>query len=82
MKALQLRPMALGIAALIIGAIIAILVGIVIIGGIKKIGRVSERLVPAMIVFYICATLIIILEKIHPIPAYTDSRLSPVKSSS
>ena len=37
----------------VIGALIAILVGMVIIGGIKKIGHVSEKLVPAMIVFYV-----------------------------
>jgi AGCS family alanine or glycine:cation symporter len=52
----------------IIGAIIAILVGVVIIGGIKKIGRVSEKLVPAMIIFYICAALFVILANISRIP--------------
>lgn len=51
-----------------IGAIIAILVGMVIIGGIKKIGHVSEKLVPAMIVFYIFFALWVIFANIEKIP--------------
>jgi len=53
----------------IIGAIIALLVGMVIIGGIKKIGHVSEKLVPAMIVFYIFFALWVILANVDQIPA-------------
>jgi AGCS family alanine or glycine:cation symporter len=53
----------------IIGVIIAILVGVVIIGGIKKIGHVSEKLVPAMIFFYIFFALWVILANIDQIPA-------------
>jgi AGCS family alanine or glycine:cation symporter len=53
----------------IIGAIIALLVGMVIIGGIKKIGHVSEKLVPAMIVFYIFFALWVIIANIEQVPA-------------
>ena len=53
----------------IIGAAIAILVGLVIIGGIKKIGAVSEKVVPAMIIFYIVCALWIIIAKFTEIPA-------------
>ncbi|HHJ53707.1 MAG TPA: sodium:alanine symporter family protein [Caldithrix abyssi] len=53
----------------IIGALIALLVGLVIIGGIKKIGRVSEKLVPFMILFYIAAALIVIFANLDKIPA-------------
>jgi len=53
----------------VIGAIIALLVGIVIIGGIKKIGAVSEKLVPAMIFFYIFFSLWIIIADYDQIPA-------------
>jgi len=53
----------------IIGALIAILVGLVIIGGIKKIGSVSEKLVPAMIFFYVFFALWIILANIENVPA-------------
>ncbi|MCB0284533.1 MAG: sodium:alanine symporter family protein [Calditrichaeota bacterium] len=52
----------------IIGALIAILVGMVIIGGIKKIGHVSEKLVPAMIIFYIFFALWVILANVDQIP--------------
>lgn len=53
----------------VLGVVIAILVGAVIIGGIKKIGRVSERLVPSMIIFYIIAALIVIVANWESIPA-------------
>jgi len=52
----------------IIGLLIAVLVGIVIIGGIKKIGHVSEKLVPAMIFFYIFFALWVILANITLVP--------------
>lgn len=53
----------------VLGIIIALLVGAVIIGGIKKIGRVSEKLVPSMITFYIIAAMIVILANWESIPA-------------
>lgn len=52
----------------IIGAVIALLVGLVIIGGIKKIGHVSEKLVPAMIFFYIFFALWVIIADFARIP--------------
>jgi AGCS family alanine or glycine:cation symporter len=52
----------------IIGTVIAVLVGMVIIGGIKKIGQVSAKLVPAMIAFYIFFALWVILANISRIP--------------
>lgn len=53
----------------VLGAIVALLVGLVIIGGIKKIGHVSEKLVPTMIAFYIVAALVILVVNIDKIPA-------------
>lgn len=38
---------------LVIGIVIAIIVALVLLGGVKRIGRVSERLVPFMAVLYI-----------------------------
>ena len=49
-----------GSSGFIIGLGIAILVGIVIIGGIKRIATVTEKLVPMMAVIYIVACLIVI----------------------
>ncbi|MCV6630411.1 MAG: alanine:cation symporter family protein, partial [Flavobacteriaceae bacterium] len=45
----------------IIGIVFAILVGIVIIGGIKRIAKVTERVVPFMAVLYVLAALFIII---------------------
>lgn len=45
----------------IIGLIFAIFVGIVIIGGIKRIAKVTEKIVPFMAVLYVAAALFIIL---------------------
>ncbi len=48
-------------AGTIIGLVIAILVGVIIIGGIKRIASVTEKVVPFMAVLYIIACLYIIL---------------------
>ncbi len=48
-------------AGTIIGVVLAILVGIIIIGGIKRIASVTEKVVPFMAVLYIVACLYIIL---------------------
>jgi AGCS family alanine or glycine:cation symporter len=50
------------------GLIVAILVGVVIIGGIKSIARVTEKIVPFMAVLYLGAGLIIILINITALP--------------
>lgn len=50
------------------GIILAILVGIVIIGGIKKIANVADKLVPLMVVIYIVASLSVIIIFYQNIP--------------
>jgi len=47
-------------AGAIIGVVLAILVGVIIIGGIKRIASVTEKVVPFMAVLYIIACLYII----------------------
>ncbi len=42
------------------GLIMAILVGVVIIGGIKKIAKVTDKIVPVMVVVYVLAVLTIL----------------------
>ena len=49
--------------------VLAIIVGVVIIGGIKRIGKVTEKLVPAMAVFYVIGALVIIVLHIDQLPA-------------
>ena len=50
------------------GILIAILVGLVTLGGIKRIGKVTSLLVPFMSVFYVLAGIILILMRITDIP--------------
>lgn len=54
-----------GATGVIIGVILAVLVGIVIIGGIKKIASVTEKIVPFMAVIYVLASLVIIFSNIE-----------------
>lgn len=47
------------------GLIMAVIVGVVIIGGIKSIAKVTEKVVPLMAIIYVGAALIIILMNIN-----------------
>jgi AGCS family alanine or glycine:cation symporter len=49
-----------GYAGFLFGIFLAILVGVVIIGGIRRIGKVTEKVVPFMAGIYVLAALIII----------------------
>lgn len=66
---MQSNSMALAMKAqlntptMISAIVITLLVGIVIIGGIKRIGAVAEKLVPSMIIFYLGGALIILIAK-------------------
>ena len=46
---------------LVIGVLIAVFVGVTVIGGIKRLGQVTEKLVPVMSIIYIVTCLIVIL---------------------
>lgn len=50
------------------GVVVAVLVGFVIIGGIRRIAEVAGKLVPAMIVLYVGASLIVILINVAEVP--------------
>ena len=52
------------VSSLVIGIIIAVIVALVLIGGIKRIGSVTEKLVPVMSVIYIIASLIVVFANI------------------
>ncbi len=55
----------------ILGVIIAAMVGVVIIGGIKRIGKVASFLVPIMSIIYVSSALIILyIEADQIIPAF------------
>lgn len=57
-----------GSAGTLIGVAIAILVGLVIIGGIKRIAQVTAKIVPLMAIIYIAASLVIITMNWDKVP--------------
>ncbi len=59
-KSFILFGQAVPVSSVVIGAIVAVLVGLVLFGGIKRIGSVTEKLVPVMAVIYIIFSLIVI----------------------
>ncbi len=58
-----------GLPKLAVGIVCAVIAGLVVIGGIKRIGQVTELLVPFMAAFYILGGLIIIIMNITHVPA-------------
>ncbi|MCH2136936.1 MAG: amino acid carrier protein [Phycisphaerales bacterium] len=60
----------------LVGFILAFIVGLVIIGGIKRIGSVASVLVPVMCVMYVITGLIVIIMNIGEIPGIFGSIFS------
>lgn len=60
---------AFGIPALWTGILVVILVGLVAYGGIKTIGKVSEKLIPVMVLVYVVCSIIVIGANFTEIPA-------------
>ena len=54
---------------LIIGIVIAILIAMILLGGIKRIGQVTEKLVPFMALLYVLLGLGVILLNIQNVPS-------------
>ncbi|MDW4905192.1 alanine/glycine:cation symporter family protein [Streptomyces sp. ADMS] len=54
--------------AVLFGLVIAALVGLVLLGGIRSIAKVTSRLVPAMAGLYIVACLVVILTNVTAVP--------------
>lgn len=52
-----------------IGLIVALMTGIVIIGGVKRIGEVTSFLSPFMCIFYVVCSMVIILLNLPRLPA-------------
>lgn len=59
----------ISIINLVQGILIAALVGLILLGGIKRIGHVTERLVPFMALFYIILALGVVFLNIEQVPA-------------
>lgn len=57
-----------GVAPLLTGIVIAVLVALVLIGGIKRIGEVAGKLVPIMALFYVGGGLVILIMHASELP--------------
>jgi AGCS family alanine or glycine:cation symporter len=65
-----------GLPAWIFGLILAALAAFVIIGGIRRIGAVAEKLVPAMAIIYAVACFFVIIVNIGQVPAAVGTIIS------
>ena len=67
--------------SILFGLVLAIIVGVVIIGGIKSIARITEKIVPFMALIYIIAASVIILSNYkeigHVFSMIIDGAFSP-----
>ena len=57
-----------GTLNLIIGIVLAILIGMILLGGIKRIGQVTEKLVPFMAISFIGGSMVILIVNHSAIP--------------
>ncbi len=51
------------------GIVILVLCGLVIVGGLKRVASVTEKIVPFMVIFYIVGTVVIIAMNFRTLPA-------------
>ena len=64
---------ALSTLNLVVGILVAMLVAMVLLGGIKRIGSVSEKLVPFMALFYIVLALGVMVLNVERLPYVFES---------
>ncbi len=81
----EITELYFGIPSVASGIVLAILVSMVIIGGIKRIGAVTSRLVPIMLALYLLAGLYVIGVNIDQVPEMFrlifTAAFSPVEAS-
>jgi AGCS family alanine or glycine:cation symporter len=58
-----------GVSPMLTGVVLVVITGVVILGGIKRIGEVTELLVPFMAIFYLAGSLFILVRFATEIPA-------------
>lgn len=64
-----LTPSGVKVCNLFIGIVICFVVGLILLGGVKSIGKVSEQLVPFMAVLYVLLGLGVIALNLNKVPA-------------
>ena len=66
----------IGLPNYLYGLILAFLVGAVIVGGIRRIGQTTEKIVPIMVLLYVGASLFVIITNIDKLPSVLSSILN------
>ena len=66
---LTLFGMEYNLAVVIAGILLTIVVGLVLLGGVKRIAKVSETVVPFMVILYVAVCLVILGANVTEIPA-------------
>ena len=62
-----------GIEEIVTGAVLSVLLGLIILGGIKRIAKVTEKLVPIMAIIYIVGALsVIVMNYENIIPSFVS----------
>ena len=73
-----------GIPSYLSGIVLAVLVGLVIIGGIKRIGQVASRLVPIMVFIYLLGSIVVLAINLELLPEMfgliINSAFSPIEA--
>ena len=64
-----LSEQTLFIIALVTGIVVAVFAAITLIGGVSRIGQVTERMVPFMAVVYIICSLVVVIVNIKTLPS-------------
>ena len=60
---------AFGLNTWITGGVLTVLTGLVVLGGIKRIGAVAEKVVPAMAIFYMVCVVVVLVMFADQIPS-------------
>ncbi|PAB60098.1 alanine/glycine:cation symporter family protein [Anaeromicrobium sediminis] len=66
--AVSANAAAVGIPKIVSGVVVAIFAGLVVFGGIQRIGKVTEKLIPGMVILYLIVAWIIIALNIQHLP--------------
>ncbi|MBD3235674.1 MAG: amino acid carrier protein [Candidatus Eisenbacteria bacterium] len=53
---------------LVIGIVLAVLAALVLIGGVRRIAKVAERIVPVMAAIYVVGAIVILIARIEAVP--------------
>ena len=64
---------AFGLPTYVTGIILVVAVGVVIIGGLKRVASITEKLVPFMVILYFIGAIVIICRNVSLIPAIFSS---------